>query len=357
LNTIIYNKIKTDEPLDREDIKYILGSSNTKDLFDIAYEIKSKFVKQKVYFRGIVEFSNYCKKDCYYCGIRKGNSGTKRFQMMSEEIIETADWAYKNKYGSIVLQSGEREDKTFIDFIEHTILGIKEISNGELGITLSLGEQDYEVYKKWFFAGAHRYLLRIETSNKDLYSKIHPPDHSFDKRIGCIKSLQEIGYQVGTGVMIGLPNQTIDDLVNDLFFFKDIDIDMIGMGPYLNSENTPMSNDSVQPLWNNEEVYVLSLKMIALARILLKDINIASTTALQALKPFGREMGLKAGANIIMPNITPVEYREDYQLYDDKPCIDEEKELCLGCLDSRISGVDEVIGYGEWGDSPHFINR
>ncbi|MGD8779425.1 MAG: [FeFe] hydrogenase H-cluster radical SAM maturase HydE [Ignavibacteria bacterium] len=356
----IFNKLDSGIDLSKDDLKYLLlikEKDELKKLFDKAYEIKKQNTGKKVWFRGIIEFSNICKKNCYYCGIRKSNKTVERYMMKEEEILAGAEWAYKQNYGSIVLQSGERDDKYFIEFIEDILKKIKKLSNGKLGITISLGEQTRETYQRWFDAGAHRYLLRIETSNAELYKKLHPGDHDFEKRKHCLKLLKETGYQVGTGVMIGLPMQTVDDLVNDICFYKEYDIDMIGMGPYIVSENTPTAElvedfDAIK-----ENQYVLSLKMIAAVRLFLKDVNIAATTALQALKTYGREMGLKAGANIIMPNITDTVYRPSYQLYENKPCIDENSDLCMGCLESRIIKIDEEIGLGEWGDSPHFKKK
>lgn len=346
--------------LTRNDFKYLLNLKEKKDLellFRKAFDIKQKYVGNKTYFRGIVELSNICKKDCYYCGIRKSNKNVERFFLKEEQILQSAKWAYENNYGSLVLQSGERDDKVFIDFIESTLKRIKNLSDGKLGITISLGEQSYDTYKRWFDAGAHRYLLRIETSNPELYKKLHPSDHSFEKRLNCLKMLKDIGYQVGTGVMIGLPFQTTEDLVSDLMFFKEFDIDMLGMGPYIVNDDTPLAKEFLEFEKKKDDQYYLGLKMIACARILLKDVNIAATTALQALKYSGREMGLLAGANIIMPNITPVEYRESYQLYNNKPCLTDETEICLECLQQRIYGIESEIGYREWGDSPHFNKR
>ncbi len=361
-NMLDHIKNKSDNNLDlsREDLKYILQIEDVeemKKLFEISYNVKEKNIGKKVWFRGIIEFSNICKKDCFYCGIRKSNKAVKRFTMKEEEILKGAQWAYDHNYGSIVLQSGERDDDTFIEFLTSVIKKIKNLSDGKLGITLSLGEQNLDTYKQWFEAGAHRYLLRIETTNPELYKKLHPSDHDFEHRKTCLYLLKEAGYQVGTGVMIGLPGQTIDDLVNDLFFFKELDVDMIGMGPYLVSENTPTGKliENFESI--KEHQYQLGLKMIAAARLFLKDVNIASTTALQALKTYGREMGLKAGANIIMPNVTDTFYRPNYQLYNDKPCVDENSDLCIDCLESRILKIDEEIGFGEWGDSPHFLNK
>ncbi|MDD3558648.1 MAG: [FeFe] hydrogenase H-cluster radical SAM maturase HydE [Melioribacteraceae bacterium] len=359
LNQIL-NKIDSEDELTKDNFKFLLQLKNRGDidlLFRKAYEIKQKYVGNKTYFRGIVELSNICRKDCYYCGIRRSNKNVNRFVLKEEQILSAAKWAYENNYGSVVLQSGERNDKAFIEFIEKTLIEIKKLSDGELGITISFGEQSYDTYKRWFEAGAHRYLLRIETSNPEHYKKLHPPDHFFEERLNCLKMIKDIGYQTGTGVMIGLPFQTVDDLVSDLFFFKEFDIDMLGMGPYLVNEDTPLAKEFLNFEEKKDEQYLLGLKMIACARILLRDVNIASTTALQALKYSGREMGLLAGANIIMPNITPMEYREAYQLYDNKPCIDDDAELCLDCLKQRIYGIESEIGYGEWGDSPHFKKK
>jgi len=219
------------------DIKNLLlshGNDRTL-LFKKSTEIKEKYIGRKVWFRGLIEFSNVCGKDCLYCGIRKGNKNLIRYNLTDDEIIEAARFAYINRYGSIALQSGELEGPFITGRIENLLHRIKELSNGELGITLSVGEQEPEVYKRWFDAGAHRYLLRVESTNESLYKKIHPDDgkHSFSRRINCLKNLQDIGYQTGTGVMIGLPFQTMEDLAGDLLFMKEFDIDMCGMGPYI----------------------------------------------------------------------------------------------------------------------------
>lgn len=342
---------------ERDNVKYLLELRDREELrkiFDRAYQVRIQYLGPKVYLRGLIELSNICIKNCYYCGIRRSNTLPSRYLMREDEIIESALWAFQNKYGSIVLQSGERRDSLFIESIGTIIEKIKEQTDGKLGITLSLGEQKYKVYEKWFAAGAHRYLLRIETSNKSLYEKLHPANHSFEKRKNCLTTLKKIGYQVGTGVMIGLPMQTVDDLVDDLFFFKEMDVDMIGMGPFLTSNNTPLNQQFPVHFADKEELLKLSLKMIAAARLLLKDVNIASTTALQVLKYDGREQALKCGANIIMPNITLRKYRPYYQLYDNKPCIEENSELCKMCLANRIISIGEKIGYDERGDSLHF---
>ncbi len=344
--------------LTKENMLYLLNSEDQAEFDELtkaAYEVKNENVGHKAYYRGIIEFSNICEKDCYYCGIRKSNKNVNRFAMNLEEILDCAELAWKMNYGSLVLQSGERTDETFVSFVENVIKEIKKMSNNELGITISLGEQSEETYRRWFEAGAHRYLIRIETSNDALYKTLHPEDHDFSERYECLNRLRRVGYQVGTGVMIGLPNQTMEDLVNDIVFFKEQDIDMIGMGPYIIHHDTPLA-EKVKNFDKNRQLK-LGLKMIALTRLYLKDVNIASTTALQALHHEGREFGLQAGANIIMPNITHVKYREGYKLYDNKPCTDENATMCRACLEGRIGKIGEEIGYNEWGDSPHYVKR
>lgn len=323
------------------------------ELFQEARACAVRHVGSKVYFRGIIEYSNYCEKDCYYCGIRKSNTNVTRFAMNKTEILECAKASLEMGYGSIVLQSGERRDEVSVRFVEEVLQEIKAATSGKLGITLSLGEQAPETYERWFNAGAHRYLLRIETSSPELYGRLHPGDHSFETRRECLRALRRTGYQVGTGVMIGLPFQTPGDLINDLLFFKDEDVDMIGMGPYIPHKDTPMV-DEQNDLAENLR---LGLVMIALTRLLLKDVNIAASTALQTLDPSGREKGVRAGANIIMPNVTPTDYRKFYQLYDNKPCLDENARQCKGCLEHRVQAAGAEIGYGEWGDSIHFLKK
>lgn len=344
----------------REDLIILLkaeGEDRTL-IFRRSSDIKDEFIGKKVWFRGLIEFSNICGKDCFYCGIRKGNKNLKRYNLSDDEIITAARFAYDNRYGSVALQSGELEGDFFSFRIDNLLRRIRELSGGELGITLSVGEQHPEVYKRWFDAGAHRYLLRVESTNETLYRKIHPndPKHSFQRRLDCLKSLRDIGYQTGTGVMIGLPFQTMDDLAGDLLFMKEFDIDMCGMGPYIEHAETPLIEHAsgLMPL---RERFDLTLKMIAILRIMMKDINIVAATALQAIDPVGREKAVKIGANIIMPNITPGKYRDSYKLYDNKPCTDDSAEDCQSCLEARVSLADAEIMYDEWGDSKHYSRR
>jgi biotin synthase len=354
------NEILNHGEFTRENIVSLLrteGEERTM-LFKKSADIKEKYIGKKVWFRGLIEFSNICGKDCLYCGIRKGNKNVARYNLTDDEIIAAAKFAYDNRYGSIALQSGELESDFVSDRIENLLQRIKDLSKGELGVTLSVGEHEPEVYKKWFDAGAHRYLLRVESTNKELYNKIHPDDskHDFNRRLNCLKSLQDIGYQTGTGVMIGLPFQTIDDLAGDLLFMKEFNIDMCGMGPYIEHADTPLieHTGTLMPL---KERFDLTLKMIAIIRIMMKDINIVAATALQAIDPIGREKAVKIGANILMPNITPGKYRDSYKLYDNKPCTDDSAEDCQSCLEARVTLADSEVVYGEWGDSQHFVNR
>jgi biotin synthase len=354
------NEILVNESFSKEEIIKLLQAEGEERtlLFRKSAEVKKKYIGNKVWFRGLIEFSNVCGKDCLYCGIRKGNKNLKRYNLTDDEILAAAKFAFDNNYGSIALQSGEIESPAFTKRVIILLNNIKELSDGKLGITLSVGEQKSEVYKKWFDAGAHRYLLRVESTNRELYSKIHPNNikHDFQRRLDCLKSLQDIGYQTGTGVMIGLPYQTLEDLAEDLLFMQKFDIDMCGMGPYIEHADTPLieHSDKLLPL---KDRFDLTLKMIAILRIMMKDINIVAATALQAIEPIGREKAVKIGANILMPNITPGKYRDSYKLYDNKPCTDDSAEDCQSCLEARVSLADAEVIYGEWGDSRHYNRR
>jgi biotin synthase len=344
----------------REDIISLLQSEGEDKtfLYKRSAEIKEKYIGNKVWFRGLIEFSNICSKDCLYCGIRKGNVNLTRYNLSDEEILLAAKFAHDNHYGSIALQSGELESTFVTGRIENLLHKIKELSDGKLGVTLSVGEQEHNVYKRWYDAGAHRYLLRVESTNRSLYNKIHPNDskHDFNHRLNCLKSLQDIGYQTGTGVMIGLPFQTMDDLAGDLLYMKEFNIDMCGMGPYIEHADTPLIEHS-EKLLPLKDRFDLTLKMIAIIRIMMRDINIVAATALQAIDPIGREKAIKIGANILMPNITPGKYRDNYKLYDNKPCTDDSAEDCQSCLEARVSLADAEIIYDEWGDSKHYRER
>lgn len=312
-----------------------------------AYRVKVAAIGPEVYLRGLIEISNVCTKNCLYCGIRRDIS-CQRYELSEEEVLATAQVAARHRMGSVVIQGGERADAAFVRKITRLLKAIKAIDTGEdppLGITLSLGEQSREVYEEWFDAGAHRYLLRIESSNPDLYRKIHPQDHSYDRRLRALQDLKEIGYQAGTGAMIGLPFQTAEDMADDLLFYKEFDAPMVGMGPYNPHPQTPLTLSGA-PFPSAERRFALGLKMIALLRLLMPDINIAAATALEILDPVGREKGILSGANVIMPNITPKEQMVKYNLYDRKTLNASDVQ------DLVAHGIS--IGYGRWGDSRHF---
>jgi len=325
-------------------------------LYAEANPVKTSTIGNKVYLRGLIEFSNICSKNCYYCGIRRENKTVNRYELTDKEVLAAVDFAWKNRYGSVVLQSGEQQSAHFTKRITNLLHEIKVFTNNEVGITLSCGEQTAETYKEWFNAGAHRYLLRIETSNKELYYKLHPNDdkHSFDTRLASIRQLRTEGYQVGTGVMIGLPFQTIEHLADDLLFFQTMDIDMVGMGPYLEHSQTPLYQYR-HLLLPPEKRLELSLKMVATLRLLMPDINIAATTALQVLYPEGREMAVLAGANIIMPNMTLPEHRPDYLIYEHKPGVTDDAAVSKSKLEENLYNAGITIGYNEWGDSQHAL--
>jgi biotin synthase len=346
----------------KQEIIALLSASAPSDIEALrlrAYDVMRTHVGEKVFYRGIVELSNICTLDCLYCGIRKSNEATSRYTLTREEIVGAALWCARQGYGSVVLQSGERSDANFVSMIESVILEIKTKSRSDrlpegLGITLSLGEQSLETLKKWNAAGAHRYLLRIETSNPALFEMIHPKEQRFDDRMAALRSLKQAGFQLGTGVMIGLPHQTLEMLADDVLFFKQMDVDMVGMGPFIPHHDTPFAKENLKgTLMPDNERFQLALNMIAATRIVCPDINIASTTALQAMVPNGRELGLLYGANVTMPNLTPAEVRKDYQLYDGKPCLEESKTECRTCLMRRVESTGRKVGFDEWGDSPH----
>ena len=352
--------------LKKEDIIFLLGRTDPdelKQLYDAAYAVKREWVGNVDYYRGLLEVSNRCIKNCCYCGIRRGNKQLERFDTPREDILAMARWCYRQRYGSITLQSGERQDDAFISYVEGLLRDIKKIGDGALGITLCVGEQNKETYRRWFNAGAHRYLLRIESSKPKLYAALHPRDghHKWEVRKACLDALADIGYQVGTGVMIGLPGQTLEDLAEDILFYKEQNIAMIGMGPYVVHHNTPLGKKvceaGLDTLAARAERLRLSINMVAVTRLFLKDVNIAATTAMQTLHPLGREMALKAGANILMPLVTLPQYRSQYQLYDNKPCLEDRQEQCRDCLSARVESVGDTVGWGRWGDSPHFFNN
>ncbi len=345
---------------------------------------------RKVYLRGLIEISNICKKNCLYCGIRCGNCSVQRYELSDEQILQEAQFALDSGYGSVVLQGGERTDSAYVERIARLVYQIKQlrpsevkagfamgagiVSDQPLGITLSLGEQSREVYKEWYNAGAHRYLLRIEASNRLLYEKIHPSGsdlekrmHSYDARVRALHDLKSVGYITGSGIMIALPFQTRENLEEDLKFFKELGVDMVGMGPYIPHKETPLGQlvlgeqskrETGSPYMDlgefafitNAEKLELSIEMVRRLRELMPHINIAATTALQVLDPCGRERAVLAGANVIMPNITEVGERKNYQLYEGKPGVNDDAVSTKRQLEANLAKIGVSIGWWEVGD-------
>ncbi len=302
------------QQFDKDDIIYLLSLSDKEDiaeLFHKADSVRKEFCGDEVHLRGIIEFSNYCEQDCIYCGLRKSNIQLERYRISPNEIIETAARIFSAGIKTVVLQSGEDFYYTKDD-ITKIIRSIK--ASCDVAITLSLGERSFNEYEEWKSAGADRYLLKHETANKKLYSALHS-HQELEERLSHLRYLKSIGYQAGSGNIIGLPGQTIQDIADDILLCKELDCDMCSFSPFIPSPETPMKN--IPPADLN-----LTLKTMAVARIVLKDVHIPATTALSTLSPDGRRLGLKAGANVIMPNFTPDRYKDKYQIYANKKTYD-----------------------------------
>ena len=327
--------------------------SEIERLFKAAYDLKVKYCGKTVAMRGIIEAGNVCAKDCLYCGIRKSNARLERYSLDADEIVRLAEFDAERGYASLVIQSGEIESDAHTRFIEDVLRRIAPLN---LGVTLSLGEQTEDVYRRWREAGAARYLLRVETSNRRLYSRLHPEGHSFDRRVECLRALRRCGYQVGTGVMCALPGQTAEDLADDIGFFAEIDADMIGMGPFIPHPDTPLWQYRDQIPSANQRME-LTLKMIATLRLMMPEINMVAATANQTVDPQGREKAIAVGANVIMPNLTPNEFRENYLIYPDKACVSDKPDQCQTCLDVRLAAIGHKVLYNAWGDSVAFTKK
>jgi biotin synthase len=338
----IYNLLASD---DREILENLLTAADL---------CRRNSLGDQVYLRGLVEFSNNCHCNCYYCGIRRDNRKIKRYRLSREEIITAALTAFRAGFHSIALQAGETAEAADVNFIRETIKAIKEQSQAldphekGLGITLSIGELSYQQYQQLWEAGAHRYLLRMETTDPQLFQSLHPPSQTFARRLECLAALKDIGFQVGSGVMVGLPGQDLEYLAQDLRFFLKQDIDMLGMGPYIPHQNTPLVRAGKKCPF---DPFAVTLKMLAIARLLMPDINIVASTALQSIHPQGLQLGLKAGANIVMPVLTPEAERRQYKLYENK----ETKKVPQLLQEIRDSGFE--VGLWQWGDSPHYKKR
>ncbi len=342
----LLEKVYQTNDLTKEEIIYLLENITQADreiLYNNALKTKQMYYGNKVYLRGLIEFSNICRQDCLYCGIRVSNAKVERYRLTPEEILACCDQAYKLGYQTFVLQSGEDPwytDKILVELVQK----IKK-TYPEVAITLSIGERGVETYQALFACGADRFLMRHETASKELYETLHPTMR-FEDRRACLNTLKGIGYQVGAGFMVGLPGQTLANLAEDLGYLMDLRPDMIGIGPFIPHSETPLGMEKCGTLED-------TLVMVALTRLLIPGGLIPATTALGTLHPEGRELALKAGANVVMPIITPTSVRKQYALYENKICGDDHPEDCRYCIERRIQSVGFEVDLGR-GDSLQF---
>lgn len=334
----IFNKIDDNKFISPKEVIYLLKTNKTEtnQLFLKADAVRKTYMGDEVYLRGIIEISNICKRKCNYCGIRVGNNSVERYRMPADEILETCKKLEKNHQTTVVLQSGEDtfySKELFGEIIER----IKKETN--LAITVSIGKRNKKTYQYWHKKGMDRYLIRFETSNEQLFKEAHPDDN-LENRLNCIKNLQDIGVQTGSGFLIGLPKETYQQLASDILFCTKLNLDMIGVGPFISHRDTPFKK------YKNSFSKDIFYKVISILRILNKKSHIPSTTAFDAIDPNGRNLLLQRGANIFMPNSTPQKYRDKYQLYPGKPCVDESGEDCAKCTLDRITRLNRKIGTG-----------
>lgn len=344
----LVEKLEREHVLSREEFVQLLDGADEAAailLREKATACRQKVYGQAVYLRGLIEFTNYCKNDCYYCGIRRSNRCASRYRLTPEEILECCRQGYELGYRTFVLQGGEDPYYT-PEKIEALIRSIKA-RYPNCALTLSVGERSREVYQQWFEAGADRYLLRHETADPEHYALLHPGELSLENRIRCLWDLKQIGYQVGCGFMVGSPGQTSVQLAEDLLLIARLQPHMVGIGPFIPQKDTPFGSAPAGTL--ERTLYLLSI-----IRLMLPQVLLPATTALGTIHPQGRELGLLAGANVCMPNLSPVSVREKYALYDNKICTGEEAAECVQCLHRRIESVGLQVAPGR-GD--HFNCR
>lgn len=303
------------------------GEDELQALFHTADTLRREVYGKSVYFRGLIEFSSFCKNNCFYCGIRGGNENAVRYRLSPAEILNCCQKGYRLGFRTFVLQSGE--DMSYTDDVMQALISDIKTRFPNCALTLSVGEKSRETYQKYFDAGADRYLLREETAEGDHYARLHPPEMSLGNRKRCLYDLKEIGFQTGAGFMVESPYQTAENIASDLVFLRELEPQMIGIGPFIPHKDTKFAH------WPTPTPK-LTLVLLSLIRIMLPKALIPATTALGTIDPIGREKGLKAGANVVMPNISPVFHRKDYALYDNKICMGEEAAECLKCLSGRI---------------------
>ena len=331
----IVDKVKRRQDITLEEFRVIMETASKEEmdyLASTAREVADSIYGKNVYVRGLIEFTNYCRNDCYYCGIRRSNKEAERYRLTEEQIMECCQIGYELGFRTFVLQGGE--DPYFTD--DRICEIIRNIKNRyeDCAITLSIGEKSRASYERYFEAGADRYLLRHETANECHYRKLHPAELSLENRKRCLWNLKEIGYQVGAGFMVGSPGQTMETLYEDIRFIKELQPHMVGIGPFIPQHSTPFKGEKAGTL---EE----TLKLLSIIRLIHPKVLLPATTALGTIHPMGREKGILAGANVVMPNLSPVSVRKKYELYDNKICTGDEAAECKNCLQSRM----EKIGY------------
>lgn len=331
----IAEEIKTKQDITFERLKELLETDNTKGieaLYAFARETAQSIYGKRIFIRGLIEFSNYCKNDCLYCGIRRSNDNADRYRLTKNQILECCHEGYELGFRTFVLQSGE--DPYFTDERICDIVSEIKQKYPDCAITLSLGEKTKESYQKYYEAGADRYLLRHETANEEHYRMLHPLELSLAKRKQCLWDLKEIGYQVGCGFMVGSPYQTIETLYEDLQFIRELQPHMVGIGPFIPQHDTPFANEAAGTM-------EMTLRLLSIIRLIHPNVLLPATTALGTIHPLGREKGILAGANVVMPNLSPVSVRKKYELYDNKICTGDEAAECRFCMQKRM----ENIGY------------
>ncbi|NCD10169.1 MAG: [FeFe] hydrogenase H-cluster radical SAM maturase HydE [Negativicutes bacterium] len=333
----------TESPAGLKSLLLTSDQSLRNALLSAARSTSLKQFGNSIYIRGLIEFTNFCKNDCYYCGIRCSNRNASRYRLTKEQILSCCEKGHQLGFRTFVLQGGE--DPFFTDSLMIDIISSIKKTYPDSAITLSIGEKSYESYKAMFDAGADRYLLRHETANPGHYALLHPAKLSLANRLECLKMLREIGYQVGTGFMVGSPFQTIDNIIEDLLFIKEFKPHMIGIGPFIPHHDTPFHDKNAGTLEQ-------TLRLIAILRLMLPKALIPATTALGTIAPDGREQGVLAGANVVMPNLSPIEVRENYSLYDNKLCTNEESAEGLTQLQERMHqiGYKIVVDRGDYKD-------
>lgn len=333
--------------LSRDDLEYVLANEDTDNeeyLFQSARSIQQQIFNNQIYLRGLIEFTNYCRNDCYYCGIRCSNAHASRYRLTEAQILSCCDIGERIGFKTFVLQGGE--DPYFTDeMICQLVRRIKE-SHPDCAVTLSIGERSRQSYKSFFDAGADRYLLRHETADADHYSRLHPSSMSLSNRIQCLYDLKEIGFQTGCGIMVGSPYQTIDHLYRDITFMQELKPHMIGIGPFISHSDTPFRDEPDGSVRR-------TLRLLSILRLLFPKVLLPATTALGTADALGRERGILAGANVLMPNLSPADVREKYLLYDGKICTGEEAAECNMCLRRRVEHIGYSISYSR-GDHPDF---